>query len=237
MSLIDGLASPTGSRSEREVTAEIREELEFHLAMVTQENESAGMDSVQARQAAVRQFGDVSAIESACRGVQLKSRRWLACVQLGVVSIVGAAVLWMAAGAYQNQSRNDETLLGLQHSVDRLQDHLSLVVDRTPPVVVATFPSANDTEVDPNTSEIRVTFSKAMMDGSWSWCETQYPFPELDGEIHFADGHKTCVMPVKLEADTEYVLRLNSEQHDNFKDAYGRAAEPFLLCFRTASAP
>ena len=38
-----------------------------------------------------------------------------------------------------------------------------------PPVVVKTEPQAGDTKVDPSITEIKGTFSKKMMDKSWSW--------------------------------------------------------------------
>ena len=41
-------------------------------------------------------------------------------------------------------------------------------VANMPPVVVKTIPQSGDLEVDPGLTEIRVTFSKDMMDGSWS---------------------------------------------------------------------
>src|SRR6266542_4192586 len=37
------------------------------------------------------------------------------------------------------------------------------------PVVVKTVPVAGATSVDPALTDIKVTYSKAMQDGSWSW--------------------------------------------------------------------
>jgi hypothetical protein len=42
-------------------------------------------------------------------------------------------------------------------------------VDSMPPVVVKTVPQSGDKEVASGTVKIQVTFSKEMMDGSWSW--------------------------------------------------------------------
>ena len=41
-----------------------------------------------------------------------------------------------------------------------------------PPVVVKTVPEAGADGVDPKLDEIKVTFSKDMQDGSWSWSTT-----------------------------------------------------------------
>ena len=44
-------------------------------------------------------------------------------------------------------------------------------VTALPPVVIKTVPVAGTTGVDPGTKEIRVTFSKDMMDQSWSFVQ------------------------------------------------------------------
>lgn len=103
-----------------------------------------------------------------------------------------------------------------------------------PPVVVATSPQSGDTAVDPVTSEIRVTFSKKMTDKSWSWSQVSGDtFPEVAGDIRYAGDEKTCILPVKLAAQRTYVIWLNSEKFQGFKDADGHAAVPYLLVFET----
>jgi hypothetical protein len=108
-------------------------------------------------------------------------------------------------------------------------------VANMPPVVIKTVPVAGDTQVDAGkTTEIRVTFSKNMMDQSWSWTqisdETALP---ITGKIHYDKGRRTCVAPVKLEPGKTYVVWLNSAQFGNFKDADGQSAVPYLLVFET----
>ena len=55
-------------------------------------------------------------------------------------------------------------------------------LETAPPVVVKTVPVAGATDVDPALTEIRVTYSKKMRDGSWSW-STWGPenYPETGG--------------------------------------------------------
>jgi RNA polymerase sigma factor (sigma-70 family) len=108
-------------------------------------------------------------------------------------------------------------------------------VKELPPVVVRTAPQAGDTQVDASkVKEIRITFSKKMMDKSWSWVQiSKETFPTSDGDVHYDKELRTCVMPVKLEPGKTYVLWLNSERFDNFKDADGRSAVPYLLVFET----
>ena len=103
-----------------------------------------------------------------------------------------------------------------------------------PPVVVKTLPVSGTTGVDPNTKEIRVTYSKAMTNGSWSWSTWgEENFPKLAGKPRYEADKRTCVLPVKLEPNKNYAIWLNSGNFGNFKDSGGRPAVPYLLVFRT----
>lgn len=103
-----------------------------------------------------------------------------------------------------------------------------------PPVVVRTVPEAGSAAVDPGTSEIRVTFSKEMRDGSWSWATfSKESFPEMAGQPSYAADKRTCVLPVKLQPGKTYAVWVNSPLHRNFQDADGQSAVAYLLVFRT----
>ena len=105
-----------------------------------------------------------------------------------------------------------------------------------PPVVVKTVPTAGADDVDPATAELKVTFSKPMTDQSWTWSTTQEEygaFPKVDAKPGFDKGLKTCSLPVKLEPGTTYAIWVNSDRFQNFKDADGNPAVPYLLTFRT----
>lgn len=104
-----------------------------------------------------------------------------------------------------------------------------------PPVVVKTFPEAGADNVDAKLSEIKVTFSKDMMDGSWSFAQmSPESFPKTAGNPKYLPNKRTCVLPVKLEPGKTYVIWLNSAKFGNFKDVDGQSAVPYLLVFRTA---
>jgi RNA polymerase sigma-70 factor (ECF subfamily) len=111
-------------------------------------------------------------------------------------------------------------------------------VESMPPVVVRTEPQAGDTRVDAKAvTEVRVTFSKKMMDGSWSWSQvSDDTFPKVTAKPHYDKDQRTCVLPVKLEPRKTYVFWLNSAKFHNFKDADGHAAVPYLLVFETKVA-
>jgi RNA polymerase sigma-70 factor (ECF subfamily) len=124
------------------------------------------------------------------------------------------------------------TLMGAVTAVAVRADDVTL--ESVPPVVVKTVPAAGADDVDPKLTEIKVTFSKDMQDGGWSWVTlSQESFPKTDGKPKYQDDKRTCVLPVKLEPGKTYAVWVNSEKFDNFKDADGKPAVPYLLVFKT----
>lgn len=109
-----------------------------------------------------------------------------------------------------------------------------VTLESVPPVVVKTVPEAGSGDVDPKLTEIKITFSKEMQDGSWSWSTlSKESFPEFNGKPKYLEDKRTCVLPVKLEPGKTYAIWANSQKFTNFKDANGRSAVPYLLVFRT----
>jgi RNA polymerase sigma-70 factor (ECF subfamily) len=96
------------------------------------------------------------------------------------------------------------------------------------------MPEAGMTSVDPNVTEIKVTFSKEMQDNSWSWSTlSKDSFPETGGKPSYLPDKRTCVLPVKLQPGKTYAIWLNSAKFQNFKDVAGKPAVPYLLVFKT----
>lgn len=111
----------------------------------------------------------------------------------------------------------------------------NITATSVPPVVVKTVPESGSTNVPPGEFEIQVTFSKEMMDGSWSWCSVwDNSCPEGTESPRYDADHKTCAMKVKLEPGKTYGFWLNTERFRNFKDTQGRSAVPYLLVFSTS---
>lgn len=109
-------------------------------------------------------------------------------------------------------------------------------IDSIAPVVVKTLPEAGTKDVPPGEFEIKVTFSKEMTDGSWSWSTAwQDSDPEAIGKPHYDADHRTCILKVKLEPDKTYGYWINSQKFHNFRDAQGHPAVPYLLVFHTKS--
>jgi RNA polymerase sigma-70 factor (ECF subfamily) len=108
-------------------------------------------------------------------------------------------------------------------------------VETMPPSVIKTVPQAGDTRVDPSLKEISVTFSKDMMtNNQWSWLHyTLETYPQIDeNNIRYLDK-RTCVLPVKLKPGKTYVIWINNQQYNYFKDKNGNSAVPYLLVFQT----
>jgi hypothetical protein len=104
-----------------------------------------------------------------------------------------------------------------------------------PPSIINTVPQCGDTKVDAlSTNRIQVTFSKDMTDGSWSWVKiSDDTFPQLLGKPKYLEDKRTCVIDTKLEPNKIYVIWVNSEKFQNFKDTDGNVAVPYLLFFQT----
>ena len=106
-----------------------------------------------------------------------------------------------------------------------------------PPVVVHTFPESGTDGVDPTITDIKVTYSKDMMDHSWSWSTWgKNTFPETTGKPHYEADKRTCVLPVNLKPGRTYAIWLNSGNFHGFQDSTGITAVPYLLIFQTRSA-
>ena len=106
--------------------------------------------------------------------------------------------------------------------------------DTEAPRVVSTFPVNMAQDVDPSMTEISVTFNEEMTDGNWSWAyDDEDKFPQTTGQAYYTDTYTKNVLPVKLEANKEYVIWINSSSFKNFKDKSGNSSLPFRFTFKT----
>ena len=125
-------------------------------------------------------------------------------------------------------------------SVGMAGDKPEISVKSMPPSVIKTVPQAGDTRVDPHLKEVSVTFSKDMMTKEmWSWCSRSgETFPEIDKtKIRYLKDKRTCVLPVKLKPGKTYVIWINSQKYNAFRDRENNPAVPYLLVFQTGKAP
>jgi RNA polymerase sigma-70 factor (ECF subfamily) len=248
MSWIRALADhlpPPDPRPISEVDDDIREELQFHLEMRTQDNLAAGMTPEGARHDALRRFGDFERVRMACRRIHVGERIMLQRIQTLLTLVLLGAVIFLGVAHYNGQRAQEAAVARMTEALEKIaagsregsslpQTELAAKLAAAPPVVMETSPKTGATDVDPALAEIRVAFSKEMMDGSWSWSQTSdETFPETTGEPRYLADGKTCVLPVKLQPGRTYEIWLNSQKFRNFKDREGRPAVPHFLQFQT----
>ena len=245
LSTVAASIRPPDHRPIRQIEEEILDELEFHVEMRTLDNVHAGMAPVEARKNALSRFGDFRRIHKACRRTLLGERIMLQRLQAVLTVVLLGAVIYMGVQFYGWQRANHAAMTRVMQTLEKMAETpagdasapavpLAEAYSAGPPVVVDTVPATGDTEVDPSLTEIRVTFSKEMMDQSWSWSQTSdVTFPETTGEPYYLADGKTCVLPVKLKPGTGYAIWLNSDKFGNFKDEQGRSAVPHFLRFQT----
>jgi hypothetical protein len=112
----------------------------------------------------------------------------------------------------------------------------SIFFKASSPVVVKTVPESGATNIDPNLSEIRVTFSKKMITHSYAWCQVDGNYPETnETDPYFLKDDRTCVLEVKLKPNRRYSIWLNlPPEYMTFSDVDGNSAVPYLLTFETS---
>jgi Bacterial Ig-like domain len=109
-----------------------------------------------------------------------------------------------------------------------------ITLETARPVAIKSVPESGADGVDPNTSEISVTFSKPMKAGSWSWAMIgKDSYPGTAEAPKYLEDKKTCVLPVKLQPGKTYAVWINSEKLTGFRDTREQPAVPYLLVFKT----
>ncbi len=102
------------------------------------------------------------------------------------------------------------------------------------PRIVNLVPANGARNVAPSLTAIRVTFNVPMSSGfSWTGGGPEFPKSPQGRRPYWTDGHKVCVLPVKLEPHHTYRLGLNSLTYLGFQNAGGLPLDPVTLTFRT----
>lgn len=104
-----------------------------------------------------------------------------------------------------------------------------------PPKVVKAVPDNDATDVDPSTTELRVTFDQPMDTRGFSFVGGGENFPGADARPHWID-QTTCVLPIILKPGHRYSLSINTDQFQNFRSKQGEPATPYPISFSTADA-
>jgi len=118
-------ARPPDPRPRREVDDDIRVELDFHLAMATEEFVCAGLSPEAAAAEAHHRFGDRATIEKQCRKAQLGERIMLQRIQVVVLAVVAAAVVGLFVQNGRSQVRYERTLDALRTDLAAMGDRVA----------------------------------------------------------------------------------------------------------------
>lgn len=102
------------------------------------------------------------------------------------------------------------------------------------PRVVAVDPPAGALGIEPGRRLLSVTFDREMDRSGWAWLrEGSDTALELIGEGSFDASGRTHSVEAQLEPGRTYVLWINSEKIQHFRDTRGVSAIPFRWTFST----
>lgn len=105
--------------------------------------------------------------------------------------------------------------------------------DAAAPRVVEMSPANGADDVDPATTEIRVTFSRPMRDGAWAFVGGGPHYPETTGRPSYDAARKVITLPVKLKPAWRYEFWLNRGKYNSFCSEDNVPLEPVRVAFRT----
>jgi RNA polymerase sigma factor (sigma-70 family) len=175
------------------------------------------------------------AVLSLVRGGLQMLKIQTALVPMVVISLLGLTVATVVMA--QAPSATVPARPASKAPTDGEQAKKAELFKNVPPVVVKTVPAAGSDDVDPDTKEVSITFSKTMMDQTWSWATDGRYGEELEGEKPaYNKDKKTIVRAVTLKPNTTYAVWINTAKFDNFRDENDNPAVPYLYTFRTGEA-
>lgn len=157
-------------------------------------------------------------------GDNSRARRlgWGSVVGLVVVLLLMPMGVWTATAAAPKPSSPPPTSAGEP-------------TGGTAPKTISVSPPIGTANVDPGTTEIRVTFDQDMNMEGYSWTGGGEFYPKTTGKPLWVDA-RTCVLPVALEPAKFYRVGVNSKSHRNFRGVNGLPAELEVVYFATQGA-
>lgn len=106
------------------------------------------------------------------------------------------------------------------------------------PHVIALEPANGAQNVDPNLSEIKVTFDRPMSPNSWSFCQRGADhFPDFLAKPSFNADRTVITVPVRLRPEWNYHIFLNSPPFLGFRSAQGGTLPAVPWSFSTGKLP
>jgi hypothetical protein len=156
------------------------------------------------------------------------------CVASGVVVEGGQSyVQWINDPFHTFDGfRNVRGTMALPYPISfAVESDVAAVAD-LPAAVVATTPVAGTDGVSDAITRVEVTFSKDMDPTILPWLPDALETTPQIGDAGFSSP-RTAYLDVTVETDTTYALWVGREGDDQFVDATGAPAVPYLLYFRT----
>ncbi len=97
---------PPEHRRKHEIEAEVREEIEFHLALTAERiAEEERLDTDSAKSEALKRFGDPESITKECTRIALKERIMLQRINTVLIALVAIGLIVVGIGTWQQQSQ------------------------------------------------------------------------------------------------------------------------------------
>jgi hypothetical protein len=95
------------------------------------------------------------------------------------------------------------------------------------PGIIKMVPSNGQADVDPELTELRITFDLPMSpDHAWIGSREQFPNLPENMDAWWTEDQKTCVLPVGLEPGKKYFLGLNSRDNPCFRSQWDMVLDP-----------
>lgn len=117
--------------------------------------------------------------------------------------------------------------------VDFFNRYAAGLKDQERPRVISIVPANGATDVDPDLTAIKITFSEPMVDKSWSVVGGGSNFPEITGDISYDQDRRVLTIPVKLKPSWTYRFWLNRGRFNSFRSERGAPLSSLPVEFKT----
>lgn len=165
--------------------AEIREELEFHLAMREQDNIAEGMDNESARQNARERFGNFEKSFAECHRVSHGLQSISAHVQFGFMVVFAALAIYLGFSLWQTKTLYEAELKLLREKVGQPHQRASKLKQATRDANVETL--LNKAQ---HNQLIVATFSPDPLSEPWSdWSILSNPSRRISVDSQMISGN------------------------------------------------
>ncbi len=129
---------PPEHRPKHEIEAEVREEIEFHLALTAERiAEEERLDADSAKAEALKRFGDPESITKECTRIALKERIMLQRINTVLIALVAIGLLVVGIGTWQQQA---QTAAAFEQINEKLTG-MAAVQPETPPAAAEPEPA------------------------------------------------------------------------------------------------